>query len=384
MFGRGRILATLFIPATLGAALYACDHPVSLLPVECDPTVGPDDLLWCEPKHDAGAPDAPNVMAPLPCDCVRHFSEDWMGPGLFWVGPVSSPDELPKCPKVAPTFERDGWMDLDSPPAICDACACATPLGECTTLPSEITVRAAPCDTMGETLPYDGPAGWDGSCTDADAIPAGAKCPSGSQTLCAQSIYVSELGAPIEQACAPLAPLPPELPPATWQTYALMCSASNSGEPDCPTNNQVCAPPVAAAPVGWRQCIRRDGNHECPEGWDGPKFTMYSETAIDEGRSCSECQCGSPLDGACAGLFTAYEDASCQVTAAQYYPIKSTEPVCINLMPTGIALGSKSITDLKYVPGTCPPTGGEPQGEAVPNSDGATTICCQRDPEPPP
>jgi hypothetical protein len=100
-------------------------------------------------------------------------------------------------------------------------------------------------------------------------------------------------------------------------------------------------------------------------GWNGPKFTMYGKTAIQDERKCSACTCGTPAGGACIGRFIAYSDSSCQVEVAQHYPIKSTGPACIDFMPIGPGLGSKVITDLDYVPGTCAATGGEPEGEAV-------------------
>jgi hypothetical protein len=82
-----------------------------------------------------------------------------------------------------------------------------------------------------------------------------------------------------------------------------------------------------------------------------------------------------------------YSDASC-TNELNSNPIGSTGPGCWDLVPPGPALGSKKISNLSYVPGTCAVTGGEPIGTAIPNEDanaGAVTFCCRdRDPAPPP
>lgn len=105
--------------------------------------------------------------------------------------------------------------------------------------------------------------------------------------------------------------------------------------------------------------------------------------AITEGRGCSECSCGSPAGGLCIGRFVAYADSACSATVAEHYPIKSTGPTCIDLVPSGPALGSEVITDLQYMSGTCAASGGEPVGVAEPNPEGAMTVCCLPDPEMP-
>jgi hypothetical protein len=111
---------------------------------------------------------------------------------------------------------------------------------------------------------------------------------------------------------------------------------------------------------------------------------MYEEGAIIDDRKCSDCSCGAPSGGLCVGRFTAYEGPSCQAIVADLYPLKSTGPTCLEPIMPGVALASKSVTDLAYMPGTCGAAGGAPEGAATPDPIGVTTVCCQRDPEPVP
>ncbi|MDI3291613.1 hypothetical protein [Polyangium sp. 15x6] len=70
-----------------------------------------------------------------------------------------------------------------------------------------------------------------------------------------------------------------------------------------------------------------------------------------------------------------YDDGAC---AAEYNPLPLSSFVeqCHNVQPPGRVLGSKSMTDPAYMPGTCLASGGEPIGEAQPNADTAVTFCC--------
>jgi hypothetical protein len=79
-----------------------------------------------------------------------------------------------------------------------------------------------------------------------------------------------------------------------------------------------------------------------------------------------------------------YSDALCS-TELNNNLLSSIKPFCVDLTVPGLALGSKTIGGLSYVPGTCAVTGGEPIGSVIPNDDekSVTTICCQGA-EPPP
>jgi hypothetical protein len=379
MLRRWRLLVAVTIASALGAALQACTAPLVVVDFKCDPDAGPEDVFWCGP--DAGAPPdagAEGGSAALGCDCVPRTYTDWSEPGVFWMGPR---DQAPSCVTFDLSFDNDGWMDLVVPPAKCAACRCEPEPAACDPLPAKVEVRAGGCDAVGaSTLPFDGTAAWDGSCTNAASIPAGAKCPDGSNTPCAQSIRVGPLPKPVGEACEPSSLVPQaEIPPTTWATYGLFCTATNDDDDKCLSNGKICAPPLAKAPSGSRTCIILTEAAECPDRYNGPKFTLHTKPPI-EGRSCSECTCGAPTGGLCTARFKAYEDEACSSASvvAEMFPVSSEKEVCIDLMPSGPALGSKTVTDLEYIAGTCSASGGEPTGTVQPDPDpqGVTTVCC--------
>jgi hypothetical protein len=378
MVGPGRTRFAVAITLVLAASLCGCDTGTITFYDGCDPRSVPGEPLYCSKSSDAGSPE--DVLR---CDCLTNYSNDWTPPSLLWMGP---PEQAPPCPEVTPTLDREGWMDLAGSQAICSPCECGEPTGQCLTMPPEIKVRTAHCGVPEfSTSPFNGPGAWDGSCTEADAIPGGAKCPEGSPTLCARSVEVGVLGAPVNEQCVPLVPPPPELPPATWSTFVRMCSraSDNEDKTDCRRGEEKCAPPLDEAPSGFRQCIRWDGDHACPDKWDGLRLILHDFSAVKDSRTCSECICGAPTGGRCSGLFKAYSDASCQDPAAQLsLSSLAVTPGCVDIDP-GTALGSKDISELTYLRGVCSPGGGEPIGEVVPDPDsGLTTVCCARDPEP--
>jgi hypothetical protein len=55
--------------------------------------------------------------------------------------------------------------------------------------------------------------------------------------------------------------------------------------------------------------------------------------------------------------------------------IASTGQGCTNIMPPGLPLGSKEITNLEYHPGSCEPSGGETIGDIDPLGP-PTVYCC--------
>jgi hypothetical protein len=55
-------------------------------------------------------------------------------------------------------------------------------------------------------------------------------------------------------------------------------------------------------------------------------------------------------------------------------PISSLKSSCVDLVPAGLPLGSKTVTALAYQAGNCMPSGGEPQGALL--AAEASTFCC--------
>ena len=309
-------------------------------------------------------------------DTCTPYPDGWSSMQAFWVGPVEKAPFYSEFhgKKALPRF--NGRANLDADPAECDVCSCAESTGKCTELSSGIDVRAAMCGQAGSSLSFGGPTNWEGSCTNANSIPAAEKCPVGSSTLCAQSVTVGPLGPPVDESCAPITD---KLPIAKarvywpkWQTAAVGydvpgCNASES-----------CVPSIDL-PSGFRSCIYQRGERECPASWNGDRSVVYEVTAnklgFIDGRDCTPCSCGAPVGSLCVGQFRVFEDAACSKLISAD-PITSIKGQCTDVLPPGKAVGSKEITGLTYIPGFCEVTGGKPIGEVIPDPDQAVTFCC--------
>jgi hypothetical protein len=339
----------------------------------------PDDL-GLDPSLLPKPPD-PNACKG---DCVPEASGptalDWTWePLVVWFG--SKSEVVAKDCPVGTPYEKSLVFDkLVAPPAKCDACTCL-PEGSCTELPSTIEIRSGKCGVPNvETTPFDGPPNWDGSCTSENAMVAGQLC---NGVPCAQSISASTLPGPTNESCAPTV----EKPNATidkhdWLDGALACGAKDLVG-TCAVTPEHC---VETLPDGWLHCLARSGKHDvCPDNYnkDGPRW-FYGDNPIDD-RGCSACACGTPKDSICIGSLRLYSDMTCAMELNNNI-LSSIEPFCADLTIPGLALGSKTIGNLSYLPGTCSVTGGEPIGTVIPNEEaiaGAVTFCCRdRDPEP--
>lgn len=297
-----------------------------------------------------------------------------------WIGPMEQAPFYGEFygEKTLPRFT--GRADLEADPAVCDECSCAESTGKCTELPSSIEVHAATCGEASSSLSFGGSTNWDGSCTNANSIPAGQKCPVGSSILCAQSITVAPLGAPVDESCTPFAEALADLPvlklyrpDVRWKTAAIGYDV-----PRCDANES-CLPSIEL-PSGFRVCIYQHGEHECPAEWSSDRHVVYEVNADKPGyidaRDCSACSCGAPVGSLCVGQLRVFEDSACtKLISAD--PISSIDGQCTDVIPPGKALGSKELTALAYVPGTCEVLGGEPIGAAIPDENQAVTFCCQ-------
>lgn len=323
-----------------------------------------------------------NAVAKCGGECVFRALDGWHEPRAFSYGAIGAPKTWEKCPPLLSTLAFLGYADPLWAPAICDACKCKEATGKCSTLPEKIELRAAICNQPGSGLPLGGPSGWDGSCTNANAVAENAKCPAGSSTLCALSVAASPLGAPIDEACEPFLDSPPApnaaLPEIKWGFKAIGCHV-----PTCPDDGRGCIPTsVEQLPEGFQFCISREGIHDCQEPWKGDRFVVYEPTrspdgyddALEDSRACSACTCGPP-GGSCLAYLRTFSDDACTKPVSDD-PISSMGPQCSNVYPAGSAIGSAKITPPEYFPGTCAPSGGEPFGEVKPDDKRAVTICC--------
>jgi hypothetical protein len=303
--------------------------------------------------------------------CVAPAPYDWTWPGVVWIG---DPAEAPVCPDGAPKLMWSGFAN-PNPPGGCGTCRCEPSTGSCK-LPTAFTAHAAPlCQATATATSFNAPPMWDGSCTNANAIPGAQPCPP-NNVPCVQSLSIAPLA--IQQAtCAaivdePPAPVAPSLP---WRTLGQACFGH--GRDNCPGGNWCLN---IAARNGFRQCIWRDGVHECDDpaatGTTGrvspytEKFVFYQR--YTDKRGCLPCECGTPLGDMCTAQLALYSNAGCAGVPFWSNPV--TSGGCIDIMPAGIALTSKEATEPIYTPGTCRPFGGDPIGSVV--GDDPITACC--------
>jgi hypothetical protein len=363
----------------------ACSAPPSVDIAECAPNPL-ETSSRCAKPIDAGtdaesdaneevdADDARVACTSKGGECVTLHEDgngfEWEGPDPVWFGAAKdAPTECPFDGKI----HLARYSGLHAPPLDCASCECEEATGICTGVPNSISVGTTACTPGGTSTPFDGPDGWDGSCTNANGITAGAQCPPGSGTPCVQSIAWSALPGPENEACAvKVHPVPGFNGTTTsWETAAIGC-VSTMARDLCNNGNEVCRP---AALQNWFQCVWRSGEHECPANFTHSRRVMYEHEPKDS-RSCSACSCGEPVGGSCTANFSIYKDSSCMSTIG-IQSISSSMSDCDPIFPAGQAIGSKSITDHDYVPGLCAASGGEPIGEAVEDKGTATTICCK-------
>ncbi len=305
------------------------------------------------------------------CDgeCLPDRPYGWDDPGLLWIGAM---DEMPpECPKdQAPNIGYEGFADLVVPDGVCPACSCEPSIGSCE-MPGNIVARAAICGAPGGwTTSFDGPPGWSGSCTDANAIPMGLDC-GGSP--CVQSLSIPPLQV-VESGCNPIQG-PPSVPSlkAYWKTRALACKRVLDRTSDCGDKEHVCAPRPGPPPPEFRQCVFHEGDVECPS------FTEYQDRFVFyldlEGElSCEPCVCGAPQGSVCSGSIAIWTNSSgCSGPEDVKAPIDSTLSQCINVT-SGSGLFSKAVTNIVYSPGVCQASGGGPKGEVNPKAP--ATFCC--------
>jgi hypothetical protein len=153
--------------------------------------------------------------------------------------------------------------------------------------------------------------------------------------------------------------------PSTWGTIARSCRGVAYGP--CAAPSEVCTP---AAPPGFAQCLVQKGDNECPSTYPD-KHLLYNGFA--DTRACTPCACSAPIGSTCKAFVSVWRDGACSspVVAGS---VDATVPTCLDVSPSGQALGSKLAEAPVYAPGVCQASGGEPMGQALP--EGPSTYCC--------
>ncbi|MFS8070207.1 MAG: hypothetical protein ACMG6S_27910, partial [Byssovorax sp.] len=214
-----------------------------------------------------------------------------------------------------------------------------------------MTASSKPCYAPGAvTSPFDGPAAWDGACTANDCISPDPSC---AQGLSVQSLTAAPL-VMTEQGCTPSLVVPQNLSIPSWTTAVLACRGMATAGLLCSDPSETCVP--AAVPPDFAMCIYHAADVSCPDAYPD-KHLVYA--GFDDQRTCSDCACSAPVGSSCTAALSVFKDGACSVPLLGSLPISSSGASCIDLLPAGLPLGSKTVTALAYAPGTCTPSGGE-------------------------
>ena len=313
---------------------------------------GPAESL--PPSNDAGMDqDAGDAGVTCVGLCAPYITAGWSAPFIAWMGAKAA---APPCPVVNAAAEiYTGFGDPEG--SACGACKCQAPLGSCKAPPA-VTAAAASCAGDGSAVAhtsFDPPISWDGTCTTANAIPAGKLC---GGVPCVQSVTIAPLTLK-QGGCLPIEPT--NVPPPIWKTFVRAC-ALDSFPRTCDAAAGLCAPRPPNAE--FKVCTLRNGNPAtltCPPTYPD-KNVFYDGLAP----SCSPCTCGVPTDSTCTGSIWLFENGACGAPPLQAVKINAEGPTCADL-PPGSALGSKTASEPSYSDGYCKPSG----GAAL-----ATVICC--------
>lgn len=142
-------------------------------------------------------------------------------------------------------------------------------------------------------------------------------------------------------------------PNATW----------HPAKPGWESTVKVCGAPEVHGAMGGK-CIHREGEHECPAGWD-ERSVRYRD--IDDQRTCSECECGAEGQSCTVNL---------EVCGVGFYGVTLvTGDACHQLNSSdgdGVTLLHVAVTNQ----GRCVPTArsGQLHGDVLP--EGPETLCC--------
>ena len=319
--------------------------------------LGPDGKP--DPCHERDTSDA---GPDLECGSSEpvHVSIGWAGPTRLWVG---SEEQAQECPYGAASTSYEGHTDLFAP-AACETCACEPPTGSCA-LPSTLTVSTAVCYAPGTMTSFNAPDPWDGLCDSTTQIPAGK-----AYSLTIDPMTMTENG------CAPGPPVAAKVISSYWQTFARTCDGK--GWTSGALSQTICIPPDDPTPPGFNLCIFQNGENDCPTESNNVftvRHVFYK--GVQDDRQCSACTCGAPTGSVCTATISIYKgtDLTCSGPALDQKTVSSEKAACLDIAPTGQALGSKSAGPMTYLPGTCPAIGGDGSGNAIPTQP--ATLCCR-------
>jgi hypothetical protein len=358
-------IAAATLATTLGACSAILDWSGYAGKEVKDGTVPPsetsDDRGSSDGMTDDGGPDDVFIDAPALVQCApgklcapRPVEPLWNGPFVVF---FSHGGALPTCDTSmyapAPAFE--GKAGLTAGPARC-SCSCGASQGVGCDAPVVTFYSDSTCQTLcaGVTNPA--------SLSSCVTTPA---CTPTYLTISAPT--PNDAG-----SCPPNATM--TLPDAGWSSGARACVPLSPQQGSC-GSQQYCLP--SSAPF----CISHTGDVQCPGTEPDYPFRYVYYQGMNDGRGCTACSCSAPSGTSCAykpGYLPVFSYADIPSGASPGCMAPSGNPFfapvgcTVKPSPSDVAfgLGFEAGVDA----GSCTPSGGEPDGSAVPNT--ATTLCC--------
>ncbi len=306
-------------------------------------------------------------------ECVDPIPVGWgtLGHVALFQGVEGS---NPACPAAMPDTAFTGTNALSASPAICSACTCGAPSGQSCALATDldsnvaglqpIQVKNLPCGQNATALSVlTVPAGWDGSCFQAENLAAGQTCAGADCNASATSSLPSVSGG----SCTPGGGVP-TLPAPTWAIEGKACRAASSPATGCDAGKQ--CRPRPAAPFAPHVCVSKPGDLACPDPYSD-KHLFYTD--FTDTRACTACTCGGANGGSCQITIHLYSDAGAGVCSTEDVAFVAGQ--CKNLTGNPAVYGRSSEISSPPSGGMCPVTGGgAPIGGAAPT--GPRTFCC--------
>ncbi|EYF02820.1 hypothetical protein [Chondromyces apiculatus] len=309
--------------------------------------------------------------------CVSAVPEGWTGYFALYNG---APAGDPGCPSTFPVPSYQGTDGITAAPATC-TCSCSAPTWtpgcapiESITLSTGDAACAADTNCTGS---FQIPAGWDGTCYGQGYFPGGQltcgpnaemSCSVNTGDPCSVSVRASRIAATGTGSCQPqLAPV--QRPDPSWDLLGVACGGAPTTGVGCNVG-QTCMPKTAD-PYESGLCISKTGNNACPAGPFTQKHVYYG--GVDDSRDClNDCSCAPAANGSCPATVSLYSDpgANSCVTLVTSFPAGT----CMNIAGNPTLAGRTVSTPGAPTGGTCPASGGTPNGTATPIEP--TTICC--------
>lgn len=268
--------------------------------------------------------------------CAPELPEGWSGLAALYEGPDGELD----CGEGSDAAIRGGVGEL-SAPHTCSTCQCSLPAGVICTPPTVSIYNGVTCtEPPVATLVVD------------------ANCP---QTLGVVSVKTTVLSAPAGGSCEPSGGVL-TAPEPTFEAFAVVCDAPREAAGEACGEGGACRV-IPAPPFEPAFCVYKTGNIPCPPSFP-ERRVVYGE--VEDGRECTECDCGNPVGATCPDPLKGHTNASCGGGVLGSVP---NDTLCHDI--TAFASINR---DPPATGGSCAPVGGQAAGSAEPASP--TTVCC--------